>query len=177
MDQLFFYGSLSVALSIDTFLVSLAISTGGKKGVSLSVIDLLIFATTQVLFCFFGIIVGRELASVLHGFFKFFSFLIFLYLGTKILIESRVKKRGVIGDLTFYKVVIFSISTSIDALGVGLALGGTAVRLVPLTIILAVVTFLFGFLGTTLGNQLKEFGKFSSYMASIIFYLLAISMI
>ncbi len=114
------------------------------------------FATFQLLMP----IIGYYLSSGLDYIKKYDNFVAFFFLvilGIGMIKESfEESDKSIDDDVSFKKMLLPSIATSIDALTVGITFSLLEVPLFPAVIIIFIITFILSLLGTRLGQLFGE---------------------
>jgi|SRR5574344_418877 manganese efflux pump family protein len=179
---------LAIGLCFDTFAISL--SGGICLNLKLKWFQILriifVFAFFQAGFALLGWFLGSSVQEYIEKFDHWVAFLLLLYIGGKMVLESVFKKDdecnpNKINLLDVKKLSILSIATSIDALAVGISLA--LLRLSSLKIgmgilIIFCVTALASLAGLLGGKSLgKRFGKRSECVGGAILILIGIKIL
>lgn len=151
---------IAIGLSLDSFAVSLA------NGLSIKKLNAwLIFKSSANLALFQGIMpaIGYYLAVGFQHIINFYdhwiAFVLLFLIGSKMIYEGLSKKedkkeKGI--ELTRLRLVGQGVSTSIDALAIGVSFAFLAIDIVIPVIIIFIVTFIASFIGIKIG---KFYGK------------------
>ena len=169
---------LGCGLAMDACTVSMAdgISESGMR-IGKSVLIAAVFGMFQGLMPIFGYYTGLLFTDRLQNIDNYIAFFILLFLGLKMLFEAR-NKEEILAGVTFPKILLQGVATSIDALfaGVTLAIAGVKVYLSALIIALvtAVLCFIAVHLGCICGHFIKNKAQI---LGGIILILLGIKML
>ena len=150
---------IGIGLSMDCFAVSLALGTTTEnKILDTAVIIAFCFGLFQVGMTLLGWVAGTWLIGFIAGFDHWLAFLLLALIGVKMIIEGiePENENAPLHALSIIPVIMISIATSIDALGVGISFGFLhSDILIPATII-GIVAFIFSFVGVISGTRLKS---------------------
>ena len=167
---------VAVALSMDTFSVSLSLGTANieiKKGLFLSTVTGIMHFIMPLL----GMVIGTFLLSFLPFEHDFFLGIIFLILGIKMIYDLFIEKEENI-SLNLLGIFLFSISVSFDAFTTGIGLPVITDKILVATLIFLLVSYLFTILGIILGKFVNQkIGKLSSIIGIIILFGMALYLI
>jgi putative Mn2+ efflux pump MntP len=150
---------IAIGLSLDSFAVSLA------NGLSIKKLNAwLIFKSSTNLALFQGIMpaIGYFLAvgfqEIIQVYDHWIAFVLLFLIGAKMIYESLNKKEGEDKsiELSRIRLVAQGISTSIDALAIGVSFAFLEIEILTPVIIIFIVTFIASFIGIRLG---KYYGK------------------
>lgn len=148
---------VAFALSMDS--VALSIANGAKcKDLGLKGVFTLafVYAFFQGLMPIFGYLLGASFAYFIASIDHFIAFGILLFLGIKMIRESKDFSESCVLNLTPKELVFGAIATSIDALAVGVTFAFEGVNIIKAGGIIALTCFVLCFLGCYLGK--KAFG-------------------
>lgn len=124
-----------------------------------SVFIALIFGIFQGLMPIFGFYSGRIFSEFISKINHYVAFGILVFLGLKMLFEAN-KETEIEGKVTYPKIILQGIATSIDALiaGVTLAIAGVEIYLAAFIIFLvtAILSFVAIYLGCICGHLIKN---------------------
>lgn len=168
---------LAIALSIDACVVSFSnglIFTQNKR------INSFMLAVSVGFFQFLMPIIGYFLAQIVSKYVEPYShwivFGIFVLLGAKLIKDAfkTEKEEKLNCYLCFSYILLISIATSIDALGAGVSLAFSGIKILFPAIIIGIVTFINSLLGFWSGYLFKKFPtKNLEISGGIILILLA----
>jgi putative Mn2+ efflux pump MntP len=150
---------IGIGLSMDCFAVSLALgTTTGNKILDTAVIIAFCFGIFQVGMTVLGWAAGTWLVVFIAGFDHWLAFLLLALIGVKMIIEGvePETKEEPIHALSLVPVIVISIATSIDALGVGISFAFLHTDILIAAIIIGIVAFIFSFVGVISGSRLKS---------------------
>lgn len=109
----------------------------------------------QALMPIAGWFMGRNYLSLIESFDHWIAFLILLFIGIRMIHESREESRCYDNDPTTGKTLLFlALATSIDALAAGISLGTLGNTVMPLSISTGIITALLSVTGVHMGNRL-----------------------
>lgn len=167
---------IAVGLSADAFAVAICMGLNMKKAtLKKAVIVGLYFGLFQAIMPLIGYFVAKLFADKIIKFDHWIAFVLLLFLGAKMIIESIKKDKKACPDrkcpkekcidrecpnnakgeetsLKFAKMVPFALATSIDALAVGVSFAFMKVEIFSAASIIGVITFLLSGLGVKVGN-------------------------
>jgi len=150
---------IGIGLSMDCFAVSLALGTSTEnKILDTAVIIAFCFGIFQVGMILLGWTAGTWLIVFIAGFDHWLAFLLLAVIGVKMIIEGfkPENEEEPIHTLGLVPVIVISIATSIDALGVGISFGFLHSDILIPALIIGIVAFTFSFVGVISGNRLKS---------------------
>jgi putative Mn2+ efflux pump MntP len=148
---------LAIGLSMDSFAVSISCGLTEQK-ISFRHAAKIAFSLAffQGLFPIAGWLMGTEIKSYVENIDHWIAFILLLFLGLKMIIES-FKKEDACGTSDVYSlkhIITLSIATSIDALVVGFSYALASSRnIFGGAIIIGAVTFFFAMLGIRIGKD------------------------
>lgn len=153
---------ISVGLAMDAFAVSIC------KGISFGKIDYLKsiivglwFGLFQALMPTFGFLLGRTFEKFITIIDHFIAFFLLLIIGVNMIYEALYGESEESADVSFKTMLIVSIATSIDALTIGIAYvcAYGSIHVFRTFMMIGVVTFIFSFIGTIIGNKIGDILK------------------
>lgn len=152
----FVLAALAVALAMDAFAVSCAISLALKAPTRRQVFRLSAsFGLFQFLMPVAGWFAGRGLRAYIEGLDHWVAFGLLSFIGGKMIYESAVIGREECvedGDPTCgLSLVVLSVATSIDALAVGLSLSLIGLEILSPAVVIGIVAFILTAVGMRLG--------------------------
>ena len=151
---------IGLGLSMDCFAVSLALGTTTEnKILDTAVMIAFCFGIFQVGMTLLGWAAGTWLIVFIAGFDHWLAFLLLALIGIKMIIEGIEPENEdePVHALSLVPVIMISIATSIDALGVGISFGFLHSDILIPAIIIGIVAFIFSFVGVISGTRLKSF--------------------
>ncbi|WP_409969419.1 manganese efflux pump MntP family protein [Bengtsoniella intestinalis] len=147
---------VGIGLSMDAF--AAAICQGLSMGQSRfkhGLIVALFFGGFQGLMPWIGYHLGTHFAQAVGQVGHWISFALMVYLGAKMMLESRLAPDDTLcPQLDYAQLLGLSIATSLDALAVGVTFAFLQVAILPAVVIIALTTFILSFLGVMLGHSL-----------------------
>lgn len=173
MTELFNIILIAIALSMDTFSLSLGLGTYSlpkKKIITISgTVGIMHF-----LMPFLGDMIGERLVKFFSLNHNFFLGCILLFIAGNLLLEMR-KKEEVQLDLSPIGIFLFAFGVSIDAFSTGLGLSAiTNTKIVAMTIF-SLISFAFTLFGLLVGKKAREkLGKKASIFGLILLVYLGI---
>lgn len=163
---------IAVGLAMDCFTVALGIGTNGMKKTTRMVLRLAFhFGLFQGGMTFLGWLAGKQIADLISTFDHWVAFLLLMYVGGKMILESRKEETECQpGDPTRGgSLVMLSIATSIDALAVGLSLAFIDGSILQNSLIIGGMSFLLAIAGYLIGDRLGcRFGKRMELVGGLI---------
>lgn len=148
-------GFLAVALSMDAFAVSIGL--GSKKSQSthkLALMSALYFGIFQGLMPLIGYAGGMGVFSWVESLAPWIAFVLLLAIGLKMIYEGL--SEGIeedIAQITHKVMLMLAIATSIDAMAAGFTLTLLEINPFFACFVIALVTFIFSWLGTYIGAR------------------------
>lgn len=154
---------LGVALAADAFAVSVVCGSDSRSGKQTAAfLTAGIFGSFQMLMPVLGWSIGKVGSSIISGYENIVGCIILVFLGIKMLADSRdkfytVHRNG--SQLRF--LLLMAVATSIDALTAGIALPATTgavtfPQMVLSVIMIGAVTFLLSLVGYYSGRRLRK---------------------
>ncbi len=149
---------IAIGLSMDAFAVSVC------KGLSLqkttwkeSLAVGMYFGIFQAVMPLVGFLIGTGFAGFIEKWDHWIAFVLLAVIGAKMIIESRKKNSCETSDknsnpLSFKKMLPLAISTSIDALAVGVTFAFLSVKIIPAISLIGIVTLILSFTGVYIGS-------------------------
>jgi len=173
MRELFNILLIAVALSMDTFSLSLGLGTYNlpkKKILNIS----FTVGIMHFLMPFLGDIIGDKIVSFFSLNHNFFLGCILLFIAGNLLLEMR-KEEKVNLDLSFFGIFLFAFGVSIDAFSTGLGLSAITKAKITAMLIFSVVSFIFTWMGLRIGSLATErLGKKANILGLILLIYLGI---
>lgn len=148
---------MSIGLGMDAFAVSIC------KGLSMlkmkwknAIIIALYFGIFQALMPFIGYTMGKNLSGAIINIDHFIAFILLLAIGINMIIESFKISEKEDDDVSFKKMIVLAIATSIDALAVGFTLACLRADIYTPIISIGIITFILSLVGVKIGNLFGE---------------------
>ena len=171
---------IAIGVSMDAFAVAVCKGIESKqKTVKTAVLCGAWFGFFQFLMPVIGFFVGALFASLIESFDHWLAFALLVIIGTNMLKEAFSKEEEVLSnEMSFKKMFILAIATSIDALAVGITFALLKVNVWICAGIIGCCTFLFSFIGAFIGKRFGEKFKNKAEVAGgIILILLGIKIL
>jgi len=146
---------LSLSLAMDAFAVSIASGLSmpdPSKHTAIRIASF--FGFFQFAMPILGWGAGIGLSYVLSGFDHWIAFGLLTFIGGRMICESRKVGSKNIDATSLSPLLLLSIATSIDALGVGVSLPFMELSLLPTVAAIGTITFLLSLLGIYLGSRI-----------------------
>lgn len=164
---------LSLTICIDSFILCLFITC--KKKVKYFLIPL-IFSIFQVCFLLFGYYIGTFLEIYLMNYLKYIIFLVFSFMGSKLLIDTLLKKESeesMVNDC-IKNIFIQATFTSCDSLFLGLPIAFTDTNYFMFLVIIFSLTFFLCLFALLLRKKIsKKYDDAINIIGSIILFIFA----
>lgn len=175
MSKLLIYFFMAIGLSMDAFTLALAYGTTSldlKKRLLLSnIVGIFHFLMPKL-----GGIIGSQFLTGFITKANYIVGIVFIILALQMFFSRNEEEKGSITSL--FSMIIFAITVSIDSFSVGLVLSLTTKSLTIPGLIFSITSFIFTFLGVTLGNKLSEkYGARATYIGMIILFVLGLKYI
>lgn len=171
---------IAIGVSMDAFAVSICKGLASKdrplKTASLCGVW---FGFFQFLMPVIGFFVGSLFAGFIESFDHWVAFVLLGIIGANMLKESFSKEQeGCVNELSFWKMFMFAIATSVDALAVGITFALLKVNIWLCAGIIGLFTFSFSFSGALIGRKFGEkFKNKAEMLGGIILILLGIKIL
>lgn len=166
---------IAVALSMDTFSLSLGLGTyniSKRKIFQMSII----VGIFHFLMPFIGNLIGNKIVSFFTLNSNLFLGCILLFIAINLFIEMLKKENKEEVDFSIYGILLFAFGVSIDAFSTGLGLSAiTDSKIIAMTIF-AFISLIFTYLGLTIGKFASEkLGNIATVVGLILIIVLGIS--
>ena len=152
---------LSVGLAMDAFAVAICKGLGMKK-VTLKKAGIVgaYFGVFQAVMPLIGYLVGFRFQDKIKAVYHWIAFILLVVIGINMVKESLSKDEEEIeeADLGFKSMIMLSIATSIDALGITFAF--LKVSIIPAVALIGIITLVISMSGVKIGNIFGD--KFKS---------------
>ena len=171
--------SLGVGLAMDACAVSM---TNGLSVPNMKKSKMLFIAFTfalfQALMPLIGYFAGQLFVDFISVFVPYIALILLLFIGINLLIEGFKKdcECEKCSTITFKKVIMQAIATSIDALSVGITIiSYTIIDAIISALIIGVVTFVLCFISIIIGKKFGDsFGSKAKILGGIILIVIGI---
>ena len=164
---------VGISLSMDAF--SLALVYGMQN---INKKDKIILSSVVGLYHFFMPLIGLKLGNIINNIFiielNILMSIIFFIIGIEMIISSFKDAKEKI-NISIIGFILFGLSVSIDSLTTGIGLNAINNNYLEVSLIVAITSSIFTYLGLTLGNKLsKKIGRYSTTTGGIILLILGI---
>ncbi|MCE5297751.1 MAG: manganese efflux pump MntP family protein [Methanoregulaceae archaeon] len=169
--------AIAIALAMDCFAVSLAAGTVIKERKLFSAAVMAIFfGAFQSAMALIGWAAGTWIAATIGYIDHWVAFVILAVIGGKLVHEGfKGEKAPDRNYLSVPVLLILSIATSIDSLGVGLSLALLSTGIVQASAIIGLISLIFSFAGVMLGSRLSaRFGSPVEVAGGIVLIVIGI---
>jgi putative Mn2+ efflux pump MntP len=168
-------GAVALAIGLDVFAISVGVGISGvewKTRVRLGIS----FAFAEIFMQVVGFELGTGAGKLFGEIAEWAGLVLLTLVGAFMIRESFPKKARPPFDLTRgVGLLIASLSISLDSLGVGFALPGIQIPLIPMLLTVSITTSLFTFVGLAFGQRLgQRYEKEAQRLAGGVLILLAI---
>lgn len=165
--------SIGIALSMDTFSLSLGIGTfniSSKKALILSII----VGIMHFIMPFIGVILGQSIINLFKINSNFLLGLILIAISFEMLFDL-FKKEEKIFDLSLVGMLLFALGVSLDSFSTGLGLNAITDNIYMAMSIFSVCSFCFTYLGLTFGKYTNRLlGVYSSVIGAFLLIIIGI---
>lgn len=170
---------LAVSLAMDCFAVSLGIGSSPLPTTSRRVFRIAFhFGFFQSAMCCLGWLLGSTVVDFISGFDHWLAFALLAWVGIRMIREgsSGSEEKTEYADPTRGRtLVMLSLATSMDSLGVGLSLALLKVNILTAGLLIGLVSLLFSVTGMLVGNKLTEkFGERMEVAGGIVLLLIGL---
>ncbi len=164
---------IGISLSMDAFSLSLIYGTIGLNKDRILTLSIIVG-----LYHFFVPLLGLSLGNIITKYLiiniNILVSIIFTIIGIEMLISSLKEKKDKIFS-TLPGFFLFGLSVSIDSFSVGIGLKGINSDYLQVSFIFLLVSFLFTYLGSNLGNKLnRRFGEVSTIGGGLLLIVLGL---
>lgn len=131
------------------------------------------FGFFQGMMFLLGFFLGKGMIRFIENFSNIIGFIVLVAIGIKMIIDSRKEEKICITKSIKY-LIILSIATSLDALGVGFGISLMKTNHFINALIIAITTFIISFLGVRIGEKASRFTKKAEVFAGIILIIIGL---
>ncbi|HJJ31041.1 MAG TPA: manganese efflux pump MntP family protein [Methanocorpusculum sp.] len=169
---------IAVGLALDAFSVSLAGGAVLKKNIVKTALAAGgMFGFFQFIMPLIGFAVGAPISQFLQTIGNWIVVALFFFIGGKMIYDGCKGEEESVNLTGFKVLLILAIATSIDALAVGISYGlmGMGSEILLSSIIIGIVSFLFGFAGVLAGHKLSNIlGSKMEIVGGVILVLIGV---
>jgi putative Mn2+ efflux pump MntP len=169
---------IGLGLAMDAFAVSVAAGTSGRLQAGRGTFRLSFhFGLFQFLMPLIGWLLGTTVAVLIISIDHWIAFGLLAFVGGRMILSgARNEQIGFQGDPSKgLSLVILSLSTSIDALAVGLSLAFLSVNIWYPSVVIGLVTAAFSYVGIKLGKKIGTMlGRHMDIIGGIILCLIGV---
>jgi len=159
---------------MDCFAVSVAGGIASRFSNSLHWKMSLSFGFFQSMMAIIGWLAGASAIAIVKDYDHIVAFLLLLIVGLRMIYESfeREGENKMVQD-KFLNILLLSISTSIDSLGVGLGIGVLKIGILLPSLMFGLVSFLVSMIGFSIGGAIgKVLKRWSEFIGGSILILI-----
>lgn len=171
---------IAIGVSMDAFAVSICKGLATKeKTLKTASLCGIWFGLFQVIMPLIGFFLGRVLAGLIENIDHWIAFVLLGIIGANMIKEAFSKKEEeVSNDLSFLKMLVLAIATSIDALAIGITFAILNVKIWICVLIIGLTTFTFSFVGAIIGHKFGEKHKNKAeFVGGLILIILGIKIL
>lgn len=173
MSEFFSILLIGIALSMDTFSLSLSIgvfNNSNKKSLLLS----LIVGCMHFLMPFIGMLLGSKLIQIFELQCDFILGIILIFIAIQIVVDI-IKKEEEKFNLSLLGMLLFAFGVSLDSFSVGLGIKAITDNIYLAMSLFAVCSFIFTYGGLIIGKYAsKLLGTYANIIGAIILFILGI---
>ena len=167
---------IAVSLSMDAFSLSLAYGTTSMTKKEIRFLSIIV-GIYHFLMPILGMLIGNFVFNVMHLNSEIIVFIIFLFIGISMIIDS-FKKEEKVKKMKKREMILFGLAVSIDSFSVGIGINNISNNFIICSSVFSIISFLFTYIGLILGNRLNQlFGKFATLIGGITLIILGITFI
>lgn len=181
MEQFWILLLISVSLAMDCLAVSLGIGSLPIPCTPRSIFRISFhFGLFQGLMTFLGWLVGSTVVQWIAGFDHWVALMFLGWIGLRMILEglSRQDKKFITDPTRGSSLVMLSVATSIDALGVGLSFALIGGNIPSASLLVGLVSAIFSVFGMLTGKRLSQrFGKGIEVIGGIILIFIGLRIV
>ena len=163
---------IGVALSMDTFSLSLGVGTYNLEKKKCFTLSLLV-GMMHFIMPLLGNIVGDQIMHFFELNSNLFLGCILLFIAGNLLVDMLKKSEDTTIDLSFFGMLLFAFGVSIDAFSTGLALTAITTNKILAMLLFAIISFSFTYVGLNIGRYVSS--KLGN-KASVLGFLLLVAL-
>lgn len=170
MNDFFIVFIIGIGLMFDTFAVSVSIGVQEKNIKFKEALKISsIFAVFQGGLPFAGWLAGKQFSKIISDYDHWVAFTILCIIGLKMIIEAIKNDNESINIKNFFKIIILSLATSIDAFSIGFSFALLSFGIILACIIFGLQTGFTGMLGMLIGKKVgTKLGRRSEILGGLI---------
>lgn len=173
MLELFSLLSIGIALSMDTFSLSLGIGTLLLKQNKILLVSSIV-GIMHFIMPLLGFLLGKQILNIFIINPNFLVSIILIFIAF-MMIKDLKEERDTKFTLTFLGILFFAFSVSLDSFSTGIGLKALTSNNFKAAIIFALCSISFTFLGLTIGKYSKEkLGKYANILGIILLIIVAL---
>ena len=173
MIELLSLFSIGVALSMDTFSLSLSIGTLGLKHKKIMQISFIV-GIMHFIMPLLGLLLGKQILKLLFINPRYLVSII-LFLIAFLMIKDLLWPKEEAIDLKLIGVILFALSVSFDSFTTGIGLSALTSNFFMAALILAGCSFTFTFLGLTIGKYSQQkWGQTATMFGIALLFIIGI---
>lgn len=163
---------LSITICIDSFILCLLTKTNKKRYYFLIPF---IFTMFQCLFLYLGYFLGDLLETIISSNYKYIIFIIFSFMGLKLMIDTISNKgKDEIVLTNFSLIMLQAVSTSFDSLFLGMPFALNNINQIALLITLSITTFIICLLALLIRKKVNnKYDDIINIIGSLILFFFA----
>lgn len=173
MSEFFSILLIGIALSMDTFSLSLSVgvfNNSNKKSLLLSII----VGCMHFLMPFIGMILGSKLIQIFELQCDFILGIILIFIAIQIVVDI-IKKEEEKFNLSLLGMFLFALGVSLDSFSVGLGITAITDNIYLAMSLFAVCSFIFTYTGLIIGKYAsKLLGTYANIIGAIILFILGV---
>lgn len=164
---------IALSLSMDCFAVSVAGGIASKFNKKLGLKLSFFFGLFQSLMAIIGWFAGSSAVSIIKEYDHILAFSLLLIVGLRMIYESFEEGENKMIQNKILNIILLSISTSIDSMGVGLSIGFLKIGIIIPAIMFGIVSFLVSMIGFSIGGTIgKLIKRWAELIGGIILILI-----
>lgn len=171
---------IGIGLGMDAFAVAICKGLAMQKmNWKKAIIIGIYFGTFQAIMPLIGYVIGIRFKNAIVEIDHWIAFILLSAIGINMIKEAlKGKEENMDDDVSFKKMIVLAIATSIDALAVGVTLAFLRVKIVTPLICIGTITFIMSFAGVKIGNYFKDkFKEKAEILGGIILIIMGIKIL
>ncbi len=170
---------VSFALAADAVAISICYGLSLNNNIKKYLIVGFSFGIFQSLMPIIGFILGDTFNHLIKSIDHYVAFSILLFIGIKMIYETKNNKNNEYNSLNFKSLIILSIATSIDALTFGIAYRFVyTTNIIYVSLIIGIVTFILCSIGVKIGNTFEsKYKNISQIVGGVVLILFGIKIL